>query len=32
MNYVEKIIELLEEEYKVFERILNLSNEKQNTL
>ncbi|ACM60770.1 FlgN protein [Caldicellulosiruptor bescii] len=28
MNYVEKIIELLEEEYKVFERILNLSNEK----
>lgn len=28
MNYVERIIELLEEEYKVFERVLNLSNEK----
>jgi len=28
MNYVKKIIELLEEEYKVFEKVLNLSNEK----
>ncbi len=28
MNYIEGIIKLLEEEYKVFERILNLSNEK----
>lgn len=28
MNYVERIIELLEEEYKVFERVLDLSNEK----
>lgn len=28
MNCIEKIIKLLEEEYKVFERILNLSNEK----
>jgi len=28
MNYIERIIELLEEEYKVLERILNLSNEK----
>ncbi|WPX07823.1 flagellar protein FlgN [Anaerocellum danielii] len=27
MSYIEKIIELLEEEYKVFERILKLSNE-----
>lgn len=28
MNYVERIIEFLEEEYKVFERVLNFSNEK----